>query len=75
MRDSARVGTRRRLQNSPRWLVGMGVISLALEPVSVEEQPVPSTTITLRVTIRNAYRAIAFTKGAGTTVSKQTTTA
>jgi hypothetical protein len=43
-------------------LVRIGVISLALEPVPVEKQPVASTTITLSMTIRNADRAIAFTK-------------
>jgi hypothetical protein len=57
------------------WLVGMRLISLALKPVPVEEQPVASTTITLRMTIRNADRLISFTKAPEQRSVKKTTTA
>jgi hypothetical protein len=38
------------------WLVGTGLISLALIPVPVEEQPVARTTVVPRATASNAGR-------------------
>ena len=40
----------------------IGLISLALKPVPVEEQPVTSTTITPSMTVSNAHRLISFKK-------------
>jgi hypothetical protein len=38
------------------WLFGIGLISLALNPGPVEEQPVASTTATASITAGNAAR-------------------
>jgi hypothetical protein len=52
------------------WLMEMELISLVLEPVLVEEQPVARTTITLSMTINSAERLM-ISQSTGTTVSRQ----
>jgi len=59
------VGTNCRPQNSQPagyWLLGNGLISLASNPVPVEEQPVARTTVAPSATASNAARSICFAK-------------
>jgi hypothetical protein len=57
------VGTNFRLQNSyPAGLLGTGLISLALYPTPVEEQPVARTTVAPSATASNAARSMCFPK-------------
>ena len=44
------------------WLVGIGLISLALNPLPVEAQLVASTTVTPNATVSNTTRVISFKK-------------
>jgi hypothetical protein len=45
-----------------RWLFGTGLITLAENPVPVEEQPVARTTIAASATASNPARSMRFTE-------------